>query len=245
MPGMTGIQSLVATMQAQWQRHEVLANNLANLSTPGFKADDLAVAPDQNPAALSPSALSGVAPTGHGVVQWTDYSQGPLRETGRNLDVALNGPGFLAVQTPGGVRYTRAGVFAVSREGQLVTSTGFPVLGEKGPIALGATRVTVTDKGEILQDGNRIDTLRVVDFPRPYLLLKEGNGLFVPATAEVAPQTARDYEVVAGSLEGSNVNPVETMVGMIDVLRRYEAAQRAIQAVHEASRQATTDIGRV
>lgn len=243
---MTGIQSLVSNMQAQWQRHDVLANNLANLSTPGFKKDDLAVIPG-SPNVMVPNAIGGnVLPLGDlAMVQWTDYSQGPLQETGRRLDVGLNGPGFLVVETPNGPRYTRAGALGVTREGSLVTAAGFPVLGERGPITIRSDRVAITGRGEVTEDGRPIDTLRVVDFPKPYRLLKEGNGLFAPADATVAPQAAREYEVVAGSLEGSNVNSVETMVNMIELLRKYEAAQRAIQAIEEANRQATQDIGRV
>lgn len=243
---MTGIQSLVSNMQAQWQRHDVLANNLANLSTPGFKKDDLAVIPGA-PNAMAPGAMGrNILPLGDmAMVQWTDYSQGPLQETGRRLDVALNGPGFFVVQTPNGPRYTRAGALGVTREGTLVTATGFQVLGERGPITIRSDRVAITGRGEVTEDGRPIDTLRVVDFPKPYQLLKEGNGLFVPADAAISPQPAREYEVVAGSLEGSNVNSVETMVNMIELLRKYEAAQRAIQAVEEANRQATQDIGRV
>lgn len=244
---MTGIQSLVSTMQVQWQRHEVLANNLANLSTPGFKQDDLSSAPEQPGQAAGISVPGGNTMPGGvlGMVQWTDYSQGALQETGRNLDVALNGPGFLVVETPNGPRYTRAGALSVSSAGRLTTVTGFPVLGEQGPVTLGGTRVTITPRGEIQQDEKMVGTLRVVDFPKPYQLLKEGSGLFAPADPSVAPQPAKDFEIVAGALETSNVNAVETMVSMIDILRRYEAAQRAIQAVHEASRQATSEIGKV
>lgn len=243
---MMGIQSLVSNMQAQWQRHDVLANNLANLSTPGFKKDDLAVIPGA-PNAMAPGVMGrNILPIGDlAMVQWTDYSQGPLQETGRRLDVALNGPGFLVVQTPNGPRYTRAGALGVTGEGALVTATGFQVLGERGPITIRSDRVAITGRGEVTEEGRTIDTLRVVDFPKPYRLLKEGNGLFVPADAAVSPQPAREYEVIAGSLEGSNVNSVETMVNMIELLRKYEAAQRAIQAVEEANRQATQDIGRV
>ena len=243
---MTGIQSLVSNMQAQWQKHDVLANNLANLSTPGFKKDDLAVIPG-SASAMVPNRMGGnILPLGDlAMVQWTDYSQGPLNETGRKLDVALNGSGFFVVQTSNGPRYTRAGALSVTRDGALVTATGFQVLGERGPITIRSDRVAITGRGEVTEDGRPIDTLRVVDFPRPYRLFKEGNGLFAPAEPTVTPQPAREYEVVAGSLEGANVNSVETMVNMIELLRKYEAAQRAIQAVEEANRQATQDIGRV
>jgi flagellar basal-body rod protein FlgG len=228
-------------MLGQWQRHEVLANNLANVSTAGFKADDLTLVPRQP---IGPSAVAGPTAGAWAVVQWTDFSQGPLRETGRTLDVALNGPGFFVVQTPRGVRYTRAGAFELSADGRLVTRQGFPVLGERGSIVLGSDRVRIGPGGELHQDGRRLDTLRVVDFPKPYRLLKEGDGLFSVADPAGVPELARGYEVVGGALEGSNVNPVAMMVNMIDLLRRYEAAQRVIQAVDETARWATNEIGR-
>lgn len=240
-----GIESLVATMQMQWQRQEILANNLANLSTPGFKQDDLALVPDGAAAPGRDGTAANLLPQSRAMRQWTDWSQGFVRETGRNLDLALNGNGFFVVETPAGPRFTRAGVFTLSRDGFLATNTGERVLGDRGPIALGSERVTINTRGEIHRNGQRIGTLRVVDFPQPYRLRKEGNGLVAPADPTVLPEPARDYEVMSGALENSNVNPVETMVNMIDLLRKYEAAQKTIQAVQEANKQATTDIGRV
>jgi len=243
---MTQIGPLLSNMQAQWQRHEILANNLANLSTPGFKRDDLAFLPGA--ASEQDVAMTGADAAGagmNGMRQWTDFSQGPLRDTGRTLDVALNGNGFFVVDTQNGPRYTRAGSFSVSPDGYLVTSGGLRVQGEQGPILVGSSRVRVTPRGEIYQDERRLGALRVADFPKPYGLLKEGNGLFAPADPNVTAQAAREFEVTGGALEASNVNPVEMMVNMIDIFRNYEAAQRALQAVDEASRQAITDIGKV
>lgn len=240
-----GVRTLVSGMQLLWQRQEILANNLANLSTTGFKRDDVAPvpAPPRDPAATGTAANLGPPPA-QALVQWTDFSQGPIRETGRSLDVALGGSGFFVVATPAGPRYTRAGAFDISRDGYLVTSDGLRVLGERGPIAIGSTRVTVSERGEVRDETRAIDTLRVVDFPRPYHLSKEGSGFFLPADG-VAPAPAAGYQVYGGSLEGSNVSSLETMVGMIDILRKYEASQRAIQALEEANRQATGDIGRI
>jgi flagellar basal-body rod protein FlgG len=241
---MPSIHSLVASMQAQWSRHELLANNLANLSTPGFKQDDLALVPAPAAGASAPGAsLSPLG--GHALVQWTSFAQGPIRETGRPLDVALNGSGFLVVETPAGPRYTRAGALTLGRDGSLVTAAGFPVLGRRGPIVAGSDGVTITPRGEVQRDGALLDTLRVVDFPKPYQLLKEGNGLFVAADPSASPTPARETEVVAGALEGANVGAVETMVNMIQLFRTYEAAQRAIQAADETDRRATSEIGRV
>jgi flagellar basal-body rod protein FlgG len=240
------IQSLASNMQAQWQRHELLANNLANASTAGFKQDDLMLLQGGVPPWEAGASASGPAPAGaQTVAPWTDFSQAPIRQTDRKLDVALDGSGFLVVQTPQGPRYTRSGALAMSRDGYLVTASGDQVLGDNGPIAIRSSGAVITPRGEVQEEGRTVATIRVVDFPKPYRLLKEGDGLFVPADPTAAPVPAQDYQVLAGALEDSNVNTVRTMVGMIAMLRNYESAQRAIQAADEADRYAANDMGRV
>jgi flagellar basal-body rod protein FlgG len=239
------IRSLVSTMQAQMQRHEILANNLANASTAGFKQDGLLLLLG-NAAPAGASAPWPASPGGgQSFAQWTDLSQALIRETERPLDVALDGAGFLVVQTPRGERYTRAGALTVNRDGQLATASGHPVLGDGGPLAIRSARPSISDRGEVHDDGQPVGTLRVVEFPRSARLLKEGDSLFVPADRAVAPAAAREYRVVAGALEESNVNAVRSMVEMIELLRSYESAQRAIQAVDEAEKYAVNDMGRV
>ncbi|HTY79027.1 MAG TPA: flagellar basal-body rod protein FlgF [Candidatus Bathyarchaeia archaeon] len=235
------IHALSSGMHAQWQRHEILANNLANASTVGFKQDNLTVKHGEPEAGPGGATLLGR----HVISQWTDFSQGGLRETDRSLDVALSGPGFFVVQTPAGPRYTRAGAFSVSPQGTLMSTGGFPVLGQGGPITVRSSNVTFGPQGEVLDDGRTVDTLRVVDFPKPYVLVKESHGLFAPADPKVQAEAARDYQVVGGALENSNVNAVRTMVDMIDLLRKYEAAHRAIQAHDEADRYPSNDMGRL
>jgi flagellar basal body rod protein FlgG len=148
------IRSVAAGMLALWQRHEILANNLANISTAGFKRDDVMRGPD-------------------GQAQWTDFSQGAIEATGRSLDLALNGDGFFVVEAPGGTRYTRAAALGVSRQGYLVTPDGLRILGARGPVAVGSGEVTVTAEGEVREGARALDTLRVVDFPKPYRLVKD------------------------------------------------------------------------
>jgi flagellar basal-body rod protein FlgF len=240
-----GLHSITAGMQAQWQRHEVLANNLANISTPGFKRDDMLPVSESGAAALAAAganvSLVGLQP----VVQWTDFGQGPLRETGRDLDAAINGNGFFVVDTPRGPRYTRAGNFSRNANGYLATADGLPVLGANGPIPLRTGSLNITQRGEVVINGTVVDRLQVVDFPRPYRLLKEGGGLFVPVDTTTPPLPVAAPEVVGGSLESSNVNSMESMVSMIELLRAYEASQKVVQAVEETNQQATSDIGRV
>lgn len=241
---MTGIRALVPSMLAQWQRHEIFANNLANVSTPGFKADDLTL--DQPISVTRDLRTPGVSQLGDtALVQWTDRSQGAVHLTGRALDVALQGPGFLVVDTPAGPRYTRAGALNVSREGTLVTAGGQPVLGDGGPLAVGSDRLSIGPRGDVEVEGNRVGTLRLVEFDPTVRLLKTGANLFTPANPEVTPAPARATDVVSGALEAANVNVVHVMVNMIDVLRKYETAQRVIQAEDETTRKVTNDIGRM
>jgi len=132
----------------------------------------------------------------------------------------------------------------VDRNGALTTPTGHALMGATGPITVSSTRLSISAKGEIEDDGRTVDTIRVVDFPRPYRLLKEGDGLFAPVGPAARPADASDYRVVGGAIEGSNVDPVHAMVSMIELLRNYESAQRAIQSADESERRAN-DIGRV
>lgn len=239
---MTAIQFLSHTMQAQWRRHEVLANNIANVATPSFKKDDLVLNP---PAPATPGAANAnLMPATVSVIPWTDFTQGAMQHTGRALDIAINGSGFLAVDTPAGERYTRAGSLQIGANGVLVGPSGDPLVGERGPIRVASSEVTITGSGDVVEHGTVVGTLKVVDLPRPYPVLKEGNGLYALASPDIQPSRATGFEIAAGSLENSNVSTMESMVTMIEVLRTYEAAQRAVQAVDEVNARATNDIGR-
>lgn len=242
------IDRLGTSMQAQWLRHEVLANNLANGSTAGFKRDDVAYPAAPLPV---PMPLPGLAPAPNPLtsvtdpVGWTDFSQGPIRGTGRALDAALSGSGFFVVDTPAGPRYTRGGSFEVARDGTLSLPGLGPVLGERGAIAVRSADVTISPDGQV-RDGDRVvDRLRVVDFPRPYRLVKEAGGLFAPVDPGAQPQPAEGTDVIGGSLEASNVDAVRTMVSIIELHRLYETYQRMIQAADETDGQAVNEIGRV
>jgi flagellar basal-body rod protein FlgF len=241
---MSSIEGLVQHMQFQWHRHETLSNNLANVSTPGFKRDDVAIVPDYVAAQTRNANLLPLQGGGT-VLQWTEFAQGHLQGTGRALDAAINGPGFFVVETPAGERFTRAGSFSVSPNGTLVGPTGLPVLGKGGTITLASNKITIGAGGEVMDNGQIVDTLRVVDFPKPYRLVKEGAGLYALGDSTVQPADAKGYEIAGASLEASNVTTVQTMVSMIDVLRTYEAAQRAMQSIEEANKHATSDIGKV
>jgi flagellar basal-body rod protein FlgG len=245
----SGLQSAAAAMHAQGERLTVLANNLANVTTAGYKADH----PEFFQLLTSPRAAGSVSPTGPaappelpGEVQTrTEFTTGPMRETGNPLDLALEGRGFFVLQTENGQRLTRAGTFTRSAEGLLSTPDGAAVLGaDSRPITLPERgRVSVDEHGTLSVDGSPAATLRIVDTESLERLRKEGGTRFVvPEDLALAP--AQGVTVRQGAIEMSNVNPILTLVEMIDALRVYEAAQRSARSVDDTVRRAVNEVGR-
>jgi flagellar basal-body rod protein FlgG len=244
-----GFRTAASAMEAQGERLAVLANNLANVSTTGFKADHLEfyqslssprAAGSLSPGPAAPSPAPVLARTR------TDFSAGPLRETGNALDLALEGPGFFVIQTPGGLRLTRAGAFVRATDGTLATPDGAPVLGDgRQPLTLaGGGRVQVSSDGQVSVDGAAVGRLLVVDPRGTDRLAKAGASRFAPPPdMDLAP--APTAQVRQGALEQSNVNPVLTLVEMMTALRVYESAQRAARSSDETLARAINDVGRV
>jgi len=175
---------------------------------------------------------------------YSDMTGGTLRHTGNPLDLALEGSGFFAVETPAGLRYTRDGRFTLDGEGWLVTAEGHRVLGEAGPIQIQGTEVHVTEEGEIWVDGAPVAVLALRDFPEPQGLLREGSSLWA-ATEASGPAQPAEARVHGGYLEESNVNVVMAMVELIAAYRAYEANQRVIQAFDQTLGKAVNELGRV
>jgi len=211
---------------------EILANNLANVDTTGFKADQAlfeatlegALIDGQGRAAPGAPALSFVAP---GEVR-TDHTGGSVRQTGRPLDVAIEGPGFFVVDTPGGARFTRAGSFAVSGD-KLATPSGHPVLGDGGTIDTGGGAVRVLGSGDVVDaQGSVLGKLRVEQFDDPSALEKDGDTLFrAPPLAVGLP--VEGVSLVEGALEGSNVNPVRELASLIMLQRAYDVSMQVLR----------------
>src|ERR1700712_4040261 len=197
---------------AAYRSMDVIANNIANASTPGFKRETAKfeeyvthVRPSETQK--GPQALSFVKDAG--VVR--DVSQGEMNITGANLDFAINGKGFFAVQTPNGMRYTRDGHFSLNQDGQLVTSNGYAVQGDGGNITITPDdgNVSVGPDGTIssILNGaaNQIAKLQVVTFPNERAMAKQGTNLY-STTQAATPST--ESTVAQRMLEGSNVKPV-------------------------------------
>ncbi|TKW74605.1 MAG: flagellar basal-body rod protein FlgF, partial [Bradyrhizobium icense] len=210
---------------------DVIANNVANVTTNGFKADRslfqeylMPTAREDNFAAGRDRRLSHVMDR----ATYKDFGQGSLDQTKNPLDVAINGDGMFVVQTPAGERYTRDGSFQIDNQGQLVNASGYPVLGNNGPIRFQQTdkQIQIASDGNItvLEGTNRIDSvrakLRIVNFTQPQRLKKEGSNLFSAGEGNEA-QADTKSTVAQGFIERSNVNSVLEMTRLIEVNRMY------------------------
>ena len=207
-------------------RFEAISNNLANVNTTAFKRDQMAFN----------DVLAEVRSS-------TDFSPGPGRHTGNELDVTLNGAGFFVIQTPEGIRYTRDGSFALNREGDLVTQNGDIVLGQNGAIPIENGHVTIDKDGNIMVENETVDKISVVEFRNQELLKKEGHSYY-SYDGEVGDiVNPQEVGIQQGYLEQSNVNPTEEMIKMIEAFRAYESVQKAIQNMDELTSQLVTDAG--
>ena len=208
---------------------DVIATNLANLETAGFKSEHM-IFTELIEQTSDEEFLSIV----HDVSFVRDLAEGPLTGTQSPLDLAIHGDGYFVVDTPDGERYTRHGVFQLDDNGTVVTTEGHPVLSSGGaPIAipLDATDITITRDGTISADTNEIGRIKLVRFDDPQALSKVGSGLY-DAEGQT-PQPASDSEVVQGMVESSNVKGVVEMTRMIDTVRAYQAAAKLADMEHQ------------
>jgi flagellar basal-body rod protein FlgF len=258
----SALYSAYLGMRARQQRLDVIANNIANASTAGFKGQRLlyrsveAAEKEANQTASNPTNVNDTTTAttvnGNGrdlgvlTSERTDFSPGPIRETGRTLDVALNGDGFLVVQTARGERYTRQGSLTLDNSGQLVTHNGDLVIGTGGPITVPRGEVNIGDDGTITVGGRSAGQLKLVHFPDPSAVLsREGNSLFAASGSDQAVE-ATDTHVVQGSLEMSNVNSLTEMVAMMQNTREFESLQHSVSTLmNDLGRKVATEIGRL
>jgi flagellar basal-body rod protein FlgG len=237
-----GILEISTKALVQEKRLEVLASNIANINTVGFKKDKVMFQiPNRSEGDAASAALLNLP-----FSTVTDFSPGPLKHTGNPLDLALEGDGFFCVSTKQGTQYTRKGNFTLDREGMLVTQDGLQVLGEgsnKG-IKIEGSEVKIDEAGNIMVDGNKVDKLRLVDFENRYELVKSGNSLFRPASEGVSGTEPEKLKIAQGSVELANVQGIQTMTEMIDVLRGYESYQKAIKFMNDATSKTINEVGR-
>jgi flagellar basal-body rod protein FlgF len=233
MPPVNGLTSAAASLRYWERRSEITAHNLANASTDGFKAERVF------------ARLLGAAGEGLPTAQTaTDLKGGTLRTTQNALDVALEGDGFLVVDSPAGERFTRGGSLRLDADRRLVDAGGRAVLGEKGPIVVPAgASLTIAEDGAVSANGRPLDRLRVERAGAGATLAHEGGTLFVPDAGR-QPVAAAERRVHQGAIEESNVNPVSAMVDMIAVQRAYASVQKAVTTLDAVRETATTQLGR-
>ncbi len=231
---MTGAKQIMLAQTAN-------THNLANVSTTGFRADltafiDLPVnGPTYDSRVYSVSQDNGV-----------DLTPGGLMTTGRELDVAIRGEGYIAVQAPDGTEgYTRAGDFQLSETGQLTTGAGRPVIGSGGPVAIPPFEkleigtdgtISIRPVGQEASTLTVVDRIKLVNIPNGEVI-KGGDGL-LRSTEEASVPADASVQLVSGTLEGSNVNPVTAMVNMIELGRKYEMQVKMMHTAEETERAA-------
>ncbi|MEW6517285.1 MAG: flagellar hook-basal body protein [candidate division FCPU426 bacterium] len=219
----TGIYQSGAGLATLQQMQEIVAYNLANVSTRGFKQEVWSV--------------NQTEPTYQNVTRELDAQAGPLSSTSTPTHLALAGEGYFTVLTPQGPAYTRNGQFHLDHQGRLVTREGFAVQGQNGDVTPATPEFTVTAAGEVVVNGEITDRLQIVNGSGPERRL--GQTLVTWNSADqVQPLPPEKVEVLQGMLEGSNVDLVESMVNLLSVVRMYEANQQALQTQDSALSQA-------
>jgi len=228
---MRGIVNSARTLSYYRRLQEVTANNLANASTDAFKADRMTAR--QLPGQEYPVPI-----------EQTDLEQGRLRETGRPLDVGLEGPGYFVVSTPRGERLTRGGSLRLDASGCLMDGRGDPLVGAEGPIRVNGAQVEIRADGTVLVDGTGAGRLRIETVDEPALLLKEGAGRYVPRGA-LRPVPETQVFVRQGSVEEANLDPLLSMVALVNIQRSYGANIDALKVLDGVLGSVTNSVGRV
>jgi len=244
--------SYIALGQARGlqRQMEVVANNLANVSTPGFRAERVMFRELLSAKATLPG-LKGLAARTSFVEEvgtLRDTRTGGMERTGHQLDVAVNGPGYFVVEgADGNPRYTRHGNFRPDGSGKLTTTEGLTVLSESGqPITLRPEdhQVEIDRRGGISGKDGPLGKLKIVSFADEQALQKVGDNLYAAPGQEEEEADSR-VQVVQGAIEGSNVQGVLEVSAMIELMRRYQSAQRLLDQEHDRARRAIDKLSRV
>ena len=235
-----GAYVALSGLRARSEHLDRLAADIANGSTSGYKAQRGTTSAAERPA--FDRALQSAIDVADGPDRF-DFRNGALATTGRDLDFAIEGRGFFVIQTEAGPRYTRNGHFDRAADGTLVTEDGSVVIGEGGPITLGAGPLAVADDGTIRTGTTVAGRLRIVDFPDYQQLSREGSARF--RAQDPAAATAATGMLRAGALEKSNVSMVERIAEMTEVTRIFEALQKGVSVLmNDIDGKAISELGR-
>lgn len=245
-----GFYNLASGMLTQNRNLDVISNNITNSLTPGFKKDTMTsstfqeemIARTGNLDKSMPQTLNSMAMMRVATGTVTDFQQGPLEETGNLLDVALTSDGFFQIQTENGYVYTRNGSFSIDDQGYLALSEVGRVMGRNGAIYLGTDEIEIDSSGTVhLPDGTVAGTIAVVNFEDKTQLEKAENGVF---TSNVQGNTINGT-MIQGSVEQSNVDPIDEMIGMMESQRALQSAAQVLKIYDEMMSKAVNDIGQI
>lgn len=233
-----GMQTAATGMEAQKLNHQVIADNLANASTSGYKAYNLVhkTHSEKEITNLVNDTKVGKITYGSEVYDTSfDMSQGSLRQTGNPLDIAISGEGFFPVQDPdGNVSYTRNGHFNLDSTGFLVTQSGEYVLDSGlSPVYIGIegiNSVTILRTGNVMVNGEFNSTIQPLAFPEGSQIIRKGQDKFIKASANVVMEKPTRISLQQGFIETSNVSSVKAAADMVQIMRTYEANQQALKA---------------
>jgi len=217
---------------------DFVANNIANASTSGFKAEHLYY------AMKGKQINEGVIAELGNTVAKMDLSQGTLRVTGNAFDLAIEGDGFFTVQTRQGNAYTRDGSFVLNQNKELVTQTGDFVMGDSGKIVIDAIAVNIDKDGTIYVDESPVGKIRISAFTNPYSLTRSTNGRFVD-DGKAGLKVAENYSIAGAHVEMSNVNAVREMTDMMEIQRTFETYQKVILTLQDMDKISTNRIGKL
>lgn len=237
---------LIGLSRQMTLRHkmDVIANNMANINTAGFKRDNLLFEEHLMPVARMGGATGRDARLSFVFDPsiYRNFEQGGLQQTGNDLDLAISGDAWFVAQTPEGERYTRNGSLQLSADGELVNSAGFPIMGDGGPITFSPeeTDIVVAKDGTISTSQGIRGRIRLVSFENKNAMTKQGGLLF--STDEV-PQAAEDASVLQGMIEKSNVKPVTELTRMIETVRAYTSVSQALQRTQQLRQDAIERLG--
>ncbi|HYF08790.1 MAG TPA: flagellar hook basal-body protein [Acetobacteraceae bacterium] len=234
---------LLSRLALQSRATQVLANNIANADTPGFRAQHPLFAAHLHRLGAMPVPGGSTAAYVQDRATWRERRPGAVQTTSNPLDIALGADGYLAVETPRGERYARAGRLSLAPDGRIVDLEGHAVLGTTGtPIAVAAgdTRIEILGDGTVRSENGVLGRLRVVRFDRPDRLLAEGNRLFHPDGEE--PRPVEQPQITQGAFEGSNVSAVVEITRLTAEMREF---QLAVQFADRESERITTAIERI
>lgn len=220
---------------------DIIAANLANADTAGYKRkvgrfqQALLQATNRAPLASAEATVRPAFPQFD--TRPVDFSQGPIRTTGRRLDLAIRGDGFFVLETAAGERYTRKGRLHVSPQGELTDGAGNRFVADGGALRIpdGVHDISVGPDGRVTAGGDEIGRLRLADILRTDMLTAEGNASF--RNDGPASRKAQDSEIIQGAIEESNVSPVVEMVALVQVMRAYEASAHVMKRMDGLERQ--------